>query len=413
MMKSGNPGGDEFGEHDEQNSAFEALEKDFQEVLKELVGDKSLDHFRNEYEKLHRALKQSHGSEKGLIKKCRELNGEIVSNAAKVQTALKLSQEDQHTISSLKKELERAWKMVETSHEKEDRAKETIGSLKGEIGSLESLVEDGAGLSMTQENAVNNLLHAKNDLTKHKDMLTAEQQMLSSQNTDLHEQVSTLETKKRAEEVQVEQLLAMLGEKKAEAERDEQRKHELEGKLKAMRAEVEGEGDQLKQLQGQSDKLHEQERQATADLMTQTSLVEFSQREKEQMDTHLRQRQDEYRSEQALKKRTEQSRDEAMGDLERVEAEVRAITRERDNALKQFNILQKDFNATAVTYEKNYAEVQQLRQGIDKVTDDLLVQKRFMEHQSKSIANVTREKDLLVKSMVMGDERSKQQVEEK
>ena len=205
----------------------------------------------------------------------------------------------------------------------------------------------------------------------------------------------------------------MLGEKKAEAERDEQRKHELEGKLKAMRAEVEGEGDQLKQLQGQSDKLHEQERQATADLMTQTSLVEFSQREKEQMDTHLRQRQDEYRSEQALKKRTEQSRDEAMGDLERVEAEVRAITRERDNALKQFNILQKDFNATAVTYEKNYAEVQQLRQGIDKVTDDLLVQKRFMEHQSKSIANVTREKDLLVKSMVMGDERSKQQVEEK
>ena len=54
-MKSGDPA-DNFGECDEQNSAFEALEKDFQEVLKELVGDKSLDHFRNEYEKLHRAL---------------------------------------------------------------------------------------------------------------------------------------------------------------------------------------------------------------------------------------------------------------------------------------------------------------------------------------------------------------------
>ena len=43
----------------------------------------------------HRALKKSHESEKRLIKKCRELNQEIVANAAKVQTALKLSQEDQ------------------------------------------------------------------------------------------------------------------------------------------------------------------------------------------------------------------------------------------------------------------------------------------------------------------------------
>merc|ERR1719399_465404 len=114
----------EKGEDDAyESSAFEALEKDFQEVLQELVGDKSLEHFRLEYEKLHRALKKSHESEKKLIKKCRELNQEIVQNAVKVQTALKLSQEDQATIQSLKKEIERAWKMVEASHEKEQRAK--------------------------------------------------------------------------------------------------------------------------------------------------------------------------------------------------------------------------------------------------------------------------------------------------
>ena len=67
------------------------------------MGDKSLEKFRVEYEKLHRALKKSHESEKRLMQKCRELNAEIVANASKVQTALKLSQEDQTTISSLKK----------------------------------------------------------------------------------------------------------------------------------------------------------------------------------------------------------------------------------------------------------------------------------------------------------------------
>lgn len=76
---------------------------------------------RLEYEKLHRALKKSHEQEKRLIKKCRELNGEIVNNAAKVQTALKLSQEDQATIGSLRKEIEKAWTMVDVAHEKEGK----------------------------------------------------------------------------------------------------------------------------------------------------------------------------------------------------------------------------------------------------------------------------------------------------
>ena len=81
---------------------------------------------RLEYEKLHRALKKSHEQEKRLIKKCRELNGEIVNNAAKVQTALKLSQEDQTTIGSLRKEIEKAWTMVDVAHEKEGGGCRTV-----------------------------------------------------------------------------------------------------------------------------------------------------------------------------------------------------------------------------------------------------------------------------------------------
>jgi predicted Holliday junction resolvase-like endonuclease len=69
-----------------------------------------------------------------LIKKCRELNAEIVANAAKVQTALKLNEEDQSAIAALKKEIEKAWKMVDASHEKEAKAKETIQQLKVHVG---------------------------------------------------------------------------------------------------------------------------------------------------------------------------------------------------------------------------------------------------------------------------------------
>jgi len=67
------------------------------------MGDQSLQKFRGEYEKLHKALQKTHDSEKRLMQKCRELNAEIVANSAKVSTALKLSQDDQATINNLKK----------------------------------------------------------------------------------------------------------------------------------------------------------------------------------------------------------------------------------------------------------------------------------------------------------------------
>ena len=60
----------------------------------------------------------------------RELNAEIASHAAKVSEVLKLSQDDKSTIVSLKKEIEKLWNMLETSHEKEQRGRQTIQSLK-------------------------------------------------------------------------------------------------------------------------------------------------------------------------------------------------------------------------------------------------------------------------------------------
>lgn len=48
-------------------------------------------------------------------------------------------------------EIEKAWKMVDAAHDKEQRARETIQSLKLEIANLSKLVEQGAGLTMGQD----------------------------------------------------------------------------------------------------------------------------------------------------------------------------------------------------------------------------------------------------------------------
>lgn len=83
--------GNDFLEVGLDPAAYEALEKDFQEVLQELVGEQSLEKFRIEYEKLHRALKTSYESEKRLVKRCKDLNETILQNAARVKAAIKLT----------------------------------------------------------------------------------------------------------------------------------------------------------------------------------------------------------------------------------------------------------------------------------------------------------------------------------
>lgn len=220
-------------------TSLEALEADFQEVLAELAGDKSLERFRLEYEKLHRALKRSNGQEKKLVKKCRELNAEIINNAAKVQTALKLSQEDQASIASLKKEMEKAWKMVDASHEKEVRAKETIAQLKDEAAALARLVEQGAGLSVGQEALLKEAMRAKEELARTNEEHEANARKDLERLQELHKRCADLEAAGAARQAEAQGLRDQLAVKAAEQERELRRKDRLDKELREARSKLE------------------------------------------------------------------------------------------------------------------------------------------------------------------------------
>ena len=69
-----------------------------------------------------------------MTRKCRDLNAEVVENATKVQTALRLSEDDQATINGLKQEIEQAWKLVDATKEKEARAAARVDALQTRDG---------------------------------------------------------------------------------------------------------------------------------------------------------------------------------------------------------------------------------------------------------------------------------------
>ena len=205
-------------------SAFEALERDFQEVLQELMGDQSLEKFRVEYEKLHRALKKSHEQEKRLVKKCRELNSEILNNQAKIKTAVRLSQEDQKTIGHLQKEMEKTLKKVFETQERETRAKETIGQLKEEMVNLSKLVEKGAGLSMNQENMVKELKQSRDELQRQLDESNNQMEVLNGQLVEQHDLQSELREERNKAEDKVRDMVDRLNSKENELQRESKRR---------------------------------------------------------------------------------------------------------------------------------------------------------------------------------------------
>ena len=197
-----------------------------------MAGDPSLEKFRSEYEKVHRAQKKSHEGEKRLVKKCRELNAELVANAAKVQTALKLSEEDQSTIAALKKEIEKAWKMVDASHDKEARAKETIQQLKLETSNLSKLVEQGAGMNLGlgvgSESTLNDLLKEKEGLVRERDDQVNQIVVLRNEVMEVQEKLRVAETERLNLEVEVGGLRDSVESKRAEGVREQRKMDHLD-----------------------------------------------------------------------------------------------------------------------------------------------------------------------------------------
>lgn len=149
-----------------KNSQFEALDKDFQEMLKYLAQEDSLGTFRPGYEKLYKAFCSSFDNERKLVSRCQQLNEMILNESARVRTAFEISQEDSNAIKQLSEEIKNACLFVEKAREREDQSKKMVQELKEEISHLNAIVGQGATLSLGPENNVDELLKKKETLLK-------------------------------------------------------------------------------------------------------------------------------------------------------------------------------------------------------------------------------------------------------
>mmetsp|Transcript_5668 Transcript_5668/g.6277 ORF Transcript_5668/g.6277 Transcript_5668/m.6277 type:complete len:878 (-) Transcript_5668:159-2792(-) len=414
---SGGAGGMDldFGDFGIEPRAYEEIERGFQQVLNDLVGDKSLDRFREEYQKLHRALKISHENEKKLLKRVKELNNEIMGNAIQVKTALRLSQEDNHTIATLKKELEKVWKLVETSKDKEERNKQVIQNLKLEITSLARVIDQGSGLSIGQDNTVNQLLRVKDDLLKERDSLNTRIQALQGEHGQLIERQAKLEQEKENFESEVRSLREEIQKNNRDAQREENRKKKFEERLDDVREkldqksmEAKAKDDEIKRLNVEKSDLqkkieelkqHEKNQQEEIaaskknydtleyQLMSQKEYYQKVYNQKSTLELHLKKKHDELNDAQKELQSLKKSLDRKVKENEKLSLERDEIKKNKDLAKAAIHHLSKDIEILRKESESD-----------KKTISDLLFERNHIQTSIMDVDTKTKHQEEVVKT---------------
>ncbi|KAK2909198.1 hypothetical protein Q8A67_005035 [Cirrhinus molitorella] len=393
-----------------EDSTFETMEKDIQEVLNELSGDEKFEKFRVEYEKIAKALGKSHENEKRLMSKCRELNAEIVSNTVKISTALKLADEDQATITSLKMEIDKAWKMVEASHAKELQAKETIQKLKEDITCLNKLIEKGGGVSDGQEYSIGDLLKIKEELTKQRDKLLSEVVTLQKNLTKATDAQQEIEAEKNKAMDTIAQLQQDIQVRQNEIHRETRRKEKLEKEVKQFQTDLESKQSEIKSLTQQSQRLQDDQQKLEQQLQEHKIINEKTSKEMEQLQHRsTKLQQDNEQNSISLEQLSQQNQQRAS-DLKMREEEVTQLKQEISKLTKMREGVQRRLRQMEEQKVEVENQRETLKNQITGLEREMEAAKKQMDMDKKAIDELVRERDILNKNMIKAaNETDKQQ----
>ena len=380
------------------------------QTLAEIAGDASLVTFRGEYEKLHAAFASSLASERSLTRKCRDLNAEVVENATKVQTALRLSEDDQATINGLKQEIEQAWKLVDATKEKEARAAASVDALKREMADLERAAESGAEVSTEKDEEIKQLMEVKHALVSERDDQVTQIVSLRDEVMSVGAQLRSAEAERARAEAALAAAADAADARAAEAEREARAKERLEKAIVDLKHELELKANEVKNKTGSLKDGEEHVKKLRAMLDEQRETSRRARKSHDALDEKVNRLESELREQRranaALQAECEQCRAdvrERVNESERALADVARVNKVRDGALNK-----------ARAAEKARADAESAlddsRRAVAALERDAEAQRKHAESDRKARDELKRELDVLAKLKSQAESATQKQV---
>ncbi|NXC89898.1 CFA58 protein, partial [Cercotrichas coryphoeus] len=390
-----------------EESAFEALEEDSQEFISILSRDEALEKFRVEYEKLLAIMKKSRENERHLMEKCRKLSAELVEKSSKVAVLTKLTSDDGETISSLKSELEKAWKMVDKAYEREQKTKETINSLKKEISRLNNLMKERAG----QEYNVEDLLRFQEEVTEERDQLLSEVVKLRQSLTEITEQQQETEKAKNEAEQSVLELQQDIQLRQNEELREARKKEKMETELKNLLAEIDNKEAELQKLQQQIENGKEKQLTIENNLREQKILNEKAGKELEQLKMKYQKLSHESEQQNAMIGDWMKDIGQKTAQLKEVQNEAAQMRVEISKLSKMRDVLQNKLRTAEEQKVDAEHEKSMLKNQIIRLEKELETAKKQAETDKRTADGLVRERDMLNQSLIKATNATQKQID--
>lgn len=174
------------------------ITQDFQLLFGEMCDLISNPQFTTIFRNLHSLLMDSHTKNKSLTQIVQMLNCQIVSNATKVSSLLKMSEDDKRSIERMKEEYSKIWKMVSLHQENEQKSLDFAEELKTETTRLRGVVS-------SQTDDENKMETLKQDISKYTEEIKSNEEefeTISIETQQMYEKLNSIQS--RAIKVQQE-----------------------------------------------------------------------------------------------------------------------------------------------------------------------------------------------------------------
>ena len=373
------------------DEAFETLAAEIKEVLAELAQDKAMDAFRGEYEKLFAALEKSHANEKRLDTKCDELVSEIANQQARVDGAHDTIAENEENIASLKKEIEKAWKMVDMTQEREERARETIETLNTEIQNLTKVIEEktlGA-----EDTNLNELRKLRDELTSQRDNLKIEVKELTALIDTKEEEISSARTENSRLDGRLTALTNELQARTNEMNREIRRKERTEREVKQLKGELEEKQAEIGDLFEESSSVQKSVIKLEEALVEQRKLNDGLQYNLETLNTNIGDLEGQLEANAQTIQLTEQDYGRRVQELSERDAVIERNRSDLAKAAKETDDLKKKLSGVEAAKAEVEAEKGKmreegasLRRQIDELMEQALVERRKQDEKKHEVS---------------------------
>ncbi|VDM16853.1 unnamed protein product, partial [Hydatigera taeniaeformis] len=380
-------------------SSFNQLCEEYNALLGDLKGNKLLGKFCEEYEKIMAALQKSYDNEQKLMRKCRELRADILSNSVRLDHVKKISSESPANILALKKELENAWTLVEVATGKENKARERIKRLKDEIATLSNVIEKG-GSGEVGADGIAELSKNLEKLTKEKSEQAAENAKLREEIDSTKEQINGLQEEIFSAQQKIAELGRDIQEKASEAQRELRKKEKMEREMNDVREGVELKHAQIRSITEVIEKLQEELKVRQEENRTLRISFEQVNRKLQLAEAKLADAQSKLEAQVAL---TEGIRAENAGrvvEVKQKEEEVEAVRAENAKLIRQNEATSRRIRSIEEKKLELERTRDRLRENIAAIDRDLQATRKAMDNDRKTCEELTREKDALSKSLV-------------